>query len=250
VTSRLGDFTAQAEAYARSRPGYPADLVERLLKSCGVTRGDAVAEIGAGTGLFTRCLSGRGLRVSALEPNEAMRSRAEALDGVTFGSGTFEDTGLPPGSQRWAVAAQAFHWADPRRSLPEMRRILVPRGHFTVLWNDRRNERSPVLARTQEAIRRFAPEFEEAYRGRDWGKVLVSTGDFEDIAADAAEHVVRMSRERYLGLWRSHNRLSVTAGPERLAALLGDIETYLDHAAIETVDVPYVCRSWTATAVR
>ncbi len=58
-----------------------------------------------------------------------------------------------------------------------------------------------------------------------------------------------MSRERYLGLWRSHNRLSVTAGPERYAALLREIEEVLDRGSIERVDVPYVCRAWTARAV-
>jgi SAM-dependent methyltransferase len=250
VTSRLGDFTGQAGAYARSRPGYPRDLVERLLALAGVESGNAVAELGAGTGLFTECIAGRGLVVSALEPNEAMRAEAPELPGVTWLPGTFETTGLPGASQRWAVAAQAFHWADEARALPEQRRILVPGGRFTVLWNDRLNERSPVLIRTEEAIRRWAPGYDEAYRRRDWGEVLVSTGDFEDVATDVAEHVVPMSRERYLGLWRSHNRLSVTAGPNRYAAFLRELEEYLVGATIERVDVPYACRAWTARAPR
>jgi len=250
MSGRLGDFTGQAGAYARSRPGYPRDLVDRLIAGAGVRRGDAIAEIGAGTGLFTEALGGRGLVVTALEPNDAMRAEAPELPGVSWRPGTFETTGLGDASQRWAVAAQAFHWADPAKALPELRRVLVPGGRFTVLWNDRLNERSPVLMRTEEAIRRWAPGYDEAYRGLDWSEVLVTTGDFEAVTTDEAEHVVPMSRDRYVGLWRSHNRLSVAAGPERYAGLLREIEAYLEGEGIERVDVPFVCRAWTARAVR
>ncbi len=43
----------------------------------------------------------------------------------------------PMDPQQWAVAAQAFHWADPPRALPEIRRILQPNRYVTVLWNNR-----------------------------------------------------------------------------------------------------------------
>ena len=132
-----GDFTAQAEAYARARPGYPAEIVDRVVAAAGVRPGDAVADLGAGTGLFTALLAARGLRVTAVEPNAAMRARAPVIAGVDWVDGSFEAAGLPAASQRWVVAAQAFHWADPQRALPELHRVLGARGAFTVLWNDR-----------------------------------------------------------------------------------------------------------------
>jgi SAM-dependent methyltransferase len=243
---RLGDFSGQAEAYALARPGYPPALVDDLLDYAGLASGDPVVELGAGTGLFTRLLSGRGLVVTAIEPNQAMRERVPALPDVTWRDGSFEATGLGSGSQRWAVAAQAFHWADPERALPEMRRILAPAGHFTVLWNDRQNERSAVLQRTVELIRLYAPEYDEAYRQRTWETVLVSTGDFAGVVRHAREHVVAMSRARYLGLWRSHNRLNVTAGPVRFAAFIAELDRYLADEALDVVEVPYLTEAWTA----
>jgi hypothetical protein len=42
-----------------------------------------VAEIGTGTGLFTRLRSGRGLAIAALEPVPEMRAQAEMLADVT-----------------------------------------------------------------------------------------------------------------------------------------------------------------------
>jgi len=242
-----GDFSAQAEAYARARPGYPLELVRELARAAGVRPGHAVADVGAGTGIFAGILAELGFAVTAIEPNAAMRARVPHIAGVTVHAGTFEATGLADGSQRWVTAAQAFHWADPPRALPEMRRVLAPGGALTVLWNDRENERSPALAFAAAAIRRAVPGWDEAYRGADWSAVLRSTGDFTRVVTAECRHVVTMSRARFLDLWRSHHRLMEAAGPGLFAELLAEIAAFLDGERIEAVEVPYVCRAWTAT---
>src|SRR5436309_2388930 len=73
TTTELGDFTAQAQAYRRARPTYPPSLVAAVAACVGARAGDRVADIGAGTGIFTEQLAGLGFRVSAIEPNAAMR---------------------------------------------------------------------------------------------------------------------------------------------------------------------------------
>lgn len=244
--TRPGDFTPQADAYARARPGYPPELLELLLELLDVGPGAAVADIGAGTGLFTAELARHGLRVTAIEPNAAMRARAPALDGVEWHNGTFEKTHLADGSQSWIVAAQAFHWADPERALPELHRALVPRGRLTVLWNNRDVAASPVLTFTRDLVEAMVPGFDEGYRDRDWWGILTSTGHFVAPFELDVPHVVTMEVERYLNLWRSHNLLTAAAGPERMRELLAEIAARLGDA--ERVDVPYVCRAWTVTA--
>jgi SAM-dependent methyltransferase len=240
----VGDFTAQAAAYRDSRPSYPDAMVDALVAD--LSPGDAVADLGSGTGIFTRQLMARGFRVTAVEPNEAMRREAEA-DGATWIDGTFADTHLATASQRWAVAAQAFHWADPPTALPELRRILVPGGSFTALWNDREHDKSAALRYVREAIQRHVPGFDEAYRNRDWGEVLTRGGIFRGVSYRELSHAVPMSRERFLALWRGHNRLTNLAGPERFEPLLADIAGYLEREGLETVDVTYCCRAWTAS---
>ncbi|HEX9736195.1 MAG TPA: SAM-dependent methyltransferase, partial [Thermoanaerobaculia bacterium] len=61
--TRPGDFSPQADAYARARPGYPPELVALLIELLGVEPGAAVADLGAGTGLFTEALVRHALRV-------------------------------------------------------------------------------------------------------------------------------------------------------------------------------------------
>lgn len=246
TTTRLGDFSPQAEAYARARPGYPREMVELVLDLAGVEPGDAVADVGAGTGIFTGLLAGQGLGVTAVEPNAAMRALAEDLPGVEWKDGTFEETGLASGSQTWIVAAQSFHWADPARALPELRRVLVPGGRFTILWNNRDVARSPVLTWTRQLVEEAVPGFDEGYRDRDWWSVLTSTGDFTAPFALEVPHVVAMDAGRYLDLWRSHNRLNAAAGPRLMRELLGEIEKRLGKT--KRVEVPYLCRVWTVKA--
>lgn len=243
ATDRRGDFTAQAEAYARARPGYPLEMVDRLVAAAGVGPGDAVADLGAGTGLFTALLAGRRLRVTAIEPNAAMRAHAPPLPGVEWVDGSFEATGLAAASQRWAVAAQAFHWADPARALPELHRVLAPGGALSVLWNERDVERSPLLQHTRQLIERLVPGFDEGYRARDWAEILATGGWFSPPEGIEVRHEVPMGRERFLDLWRSHNVLNTSATPEQIAGLLAELAPLLPGTG--EVPIPYVCRAWT-----
>lgn len=241
----LGDFSNQADSYRRSRPTYPETLVDLLVEDAKVASGEPVVEFGAGTGIFTRLLVERGFRLTAIEPNAEMRSQSDVPE-ARWLDGTFESSGLAYSSQRWAVAAQAFHWADPQRSLPEIRRILHPSCLFTILWNNRANGESETLTWTQDAIRRHVPDYDEAYRDREWQMILESTGDFIFVSHRVVGHQIRMSKERYLDLWRSHNRLNTLAGPERFEALLQNIKGYLEQRQLGELDVPYRCEAWSA----
>ena len=241
----LGDFTQQSAAYRRSRPAYPAELLDALIVDAGLSCGDAVADFGAGPGIFTRMLIQRGFVVSAIEPNEAMRGDADVPEARWF-TGTFEESFLEDSSQRWAVAAQAFHWADPARCLPEIRRILQEGCLFTVLWNNRAQSDNEVVSWTEAAIRRHVPEFDEAYRHRPWKEILESTGDFTCVNQLTVRHTVPMSQERYLELWQSHNRLNTIAGPERFQSFFRELSEYLKDRSLAQIDVRYDCEAWSA----
>jgi SAM-dependent methyltransferase len=241
--SPLGDFSPHAEAY-RARPTYPGELVDRLVLDAGAAPGDPVADIGAGTGIFTVLLVERGFRVTAVEPSAEMRARAPRDPAVRWIEGTFDATGLDTASQRWLTAAQAFHWARPPTALPEAARVLVPGGALTILWNDRESDRDPVVAWTAALIKRLVPDFDEAYRNKPWQGTLETGGFFGDAVAREHRHTVPMTRDRYVDLWRSHNRLAVEAGPARLAVFFEELERHL--ARVARVDVPYVTRAWTA----
>jgi SAM-dependent methyltransferase len=155
-------FSNRVDDYQRWRPGYPPQLVPWLIGRCGLAHGDAVADIGSGTGIFARDLLAAGLRVFGVEPNTAMRAAGERYlaaypDFVSRG-GTAEATGLSQGSVRLVTAAQAFHWFRPGPTRAEFVRILEPRGHVALIWNVRRED-TPFLAGYEALLRHHAPEY-------------------------------------------------------------------------------------------
>ena len=128
------------------RPSYPAAVIDAALE--GLPEGSPLvaADIGAGTGISSRLLADRGVRVFAVEPNAAMRESAEPHPGVTFVDGTAEATGLEAASVDLVICAQAFHWFKPAEALAEFRRIVKPRGRFVFLVNERDNEDAAMRA--------------------------------------------------------------------------------------------------------
>jgi SAM-dependent methyltransferase len=148
-------FTDYVEDYVRYRPSYPAALLDQLLLVCGLAAGSVAADIGAGTGKFTRLLLERGLTVYAVEPNNAMRAAArEALSsfgGFRSVAAPAERTTLPDTSADVVTAAQAFHWFDRNAFRDECRRILRPGGRVALVWN-RRDGSAPVMRDYEEII--------------------------------------------------------------------------------------------------
>ena len=130
-------FAAQALQYDRYRPRYPADVFSVLKRVTGVTRGDKIVEIGAGTGIATGPLADLGLDVIAVEPAHELAALAAAKLGNT-GSvviGRFEDCALP---DRISVLAafNSWHWVEPSLGLERASRLLDGGGWLALVWTE------------------------------------------------------------------------------------------------------------------
>src|SRR3954471_9902173 len=127
-------FASAADVYERARPSYPVEAVEWMARRTGLGPGSTVVDVGAGTGQLTRPLPATGARVVAIEPVAEMRAK---LDGFESHDGTAEELPLADASADVITVAQAFHWFDHARALPELHRVLRPGGHLALFWNSR-----------------------------------------------------------------------------------------------------------------
>lgn len=156
-------FSDRVADYVRHRPSYPPGVVEALAAAGGLGWQSQVADVGSGTGIFTRLLLPRGARVFAVEPNAAMRAAAEAqlgrIPGFVSVHGTAEETTLPDASVDLVTVAQAFHWFDPVRCRREFVRILRPGGRVALVWNERLPDATPFLQDYESLLRRHAPDY-------------------------------------------------------------------------------------------
>jgi SAM-dependent methyltransferase len=127
-------FGSAAAAYERGRPSYPAEAIDWLLPA-GARK---VLDLGAGTGKLTTRLVERGLDVVAVDPIPDMLEvlRASLPDTLAL-EGTAEEIPLEDNSVDAVLVAQAWHWVDPERAIPEVARVLRPGGRLGLVWNTR-----------------------------------------------------------------------------------------------------------------
>ena len=141
-------FAGVAEQYDRARPTYPAEAAEWMTGRSMAT----VVELGAGTGKFTERLLDLGHDVLATDPLDEMLTRLR-LRHPDLRTATAPAEAIPAATRSVdvVVAAQAFHWFDLDRALPEIARVLKPEGRVAVVWNER-DERIPWVRKLGRII--------------------------------------------------------------------------------------------------
>lgn len=158
-------FSSRVGAYVKYRPSYPAEAISYLYDTAGFRPVDKIADIGAGTGIFSKLLLARGSRVIAIEPNQAMREAAVQELGhhahYRVTAGAAEATGLPDGSIDHIVCAQSFHWFDRGAAQLEFRRILKPGGKAVLIWNSRLQEGTPFLEEYEQLLLAYGTDYEK-----------------------------------------------------------------------------------------
>lgn len=127
-------FTDRAKEYAQYRSSHPTEAIAGILEGLSSPSQLVAADIGAGTGIGSRLLGDYGVRVIAVEPNSAMRQKAEAHPLVEYKAGTAENTTLTDDSVDLVTSFQAFHWFEPLPTLKEFHRILKPQGRLALIW--------------------------------------------------------------------------------------------------------------------
>jgi SAM-dependent methyltransferase len=129
----------------------------------------------------------------AVEPVDGMRAQLEqAVPDAEALSGTAEAIPVPEGSAEAVTAAQAFHWFDHARALPEIHRVLAPGGGVALVWNVRDK---------RHAIQRALDELTEPLRGsnypggKHWTEVFAESPLFTPLEDETFAHAHLLDRD-------------------------------------------------------
>lgn len=233
-------FGAVAAAYDRGRPSYPVEAARWAVGGPART----VLELGAGTGKLTERLVALGHDVIATDPDVDMLDLLSArVPGATVHEGTAEAIPASDRSVDVVIAAQAFHWFDHDRAMPEIARVLKPRGHLAVTWNER-DERIPWVRRLGDLIGR------EELQGGASVDVLHSSGMFGFVEEESFKHWQDINRESVLDLVRSRSRVAVMPEADREALLARVLAFYDDYGrGMDGMHLPYVTRCARAVVI-
>lgn len=179
-------FGEVADQYEAARPSYPDGVFDTIIEFGALHPGDAVLEIGAGTGKATDRFVARGYSVHALEPSPEM-ARVLSDKGVTVEVTSFEAWPVSSGAFRLVFAAQAWHWVHGADRYDKAAEALEPGGTIAVFWNMGRAHPEPFKADNDAVYQRLAPELTDSAGKWTAEEALVSEiaacGAFEPLVA-------------------------------------------------------------------
>ncbi len=226
-------FGDVADAYDRARPSYPTEAAAWAVGDQPVT----VLELGAGTGKLTRSLVALGHDVHATDPDEQMLAVLRShLPDVRTSCAAAEDIPAPDASYDVVVVAQAFHWFDHDRALPEIARVLKPGGWLAVVSNAR-DERIPW-------VRKLGVLIGSTVDIRS-GDVLEATSVFGEVEEASFKHWQQIDRDSIQELVLSRSNVAVLDEDARRAKLAEVLAFYDDYGrGMDGMQLPYVttCR--------
>lgn len=200
----------------------------------------SVLELGAGTGKLTRSLVTQRYHVFATDPDDAMLDVLSShLPDVRATKAVAEQLPVPDQSVDVVVAAQAFHWFDLDRALPEIARVLKPGGHVALAWNQR-DESIPW-------VRKLGAIIEQPNRDVDPTAALEASGHFIATEHAAFPFWQEVDRETLVDLSLSRSGQLHRSDEER-AETQARVEALYDDYGRGTggMRLPYVCEVWRA----
>jgi SAM-dependent methyltransferase len=242
-------FDHVASAYDEARPDYPGELYDVLESALGqpLLRAE-VLDVGAGTGIATRALAGRGARVVALDPGPAvlavLRSRSTSRVRTVVADGN----ALPLRDEVFDLVtyAQAFHWTDPDRSVPEAARVLHDRGVLATWWNLLRADGQEWFEDYAAVVEERCPGYDRRQRDIDWGAKVEEAGRFAWVRMVEIPWTRTVTAESFVVDQSSHSYVAALP-PEEQSALLDGLRNGLARAFPGgRLALPYVTRLWVA----
>lgn len=224
------------ERYDRARPGYPAELVERLVAESPGTPRCEVLDLGCGTGIAARQFQELGCTVLGVDPDQRMAEFAAAR-GLPVEVSTFEDWEPHGRTFDLVVAAQSWHWVDPVAGALKAAEVLRTAGRLGVFGHVFEPP-EPVAEAFATAYHRVVPDSPFNSAGRR-PLELYLTG-----YARVADSIRETERFTEPALWRFEWRrdyrrdewlelLPTTGGltrlePDQRSDILGDVGTAID----------------------
>ncbi len=241
------DYTALADAYLK-RPDYAQSAIDKMLKTAGVKQGDTVCDVGAGAAHLTIKLAEYGLKVCAVEPNDAMRAngikRTSQFPNVSWHEGVGEHTGMEDNAFELVTFGSSFNVCDRQLALKESARILKLNGWFACMWNHRDLE-DPLQQEIESVLKKHIKDYSYGTRREDQTNVIEESELFGKVTYLEGTVVHEIPAKDFIEGWKSHGTV-YRQSPEKFQLINDEIKKIVESVGTENVKVPYTTRIWMA----
>ena len=245
------DYTELANAYLK-RPSYSEEAIDDMLSLANISSGDDACDIGAGAAHLTLMLLKRGLKVNAVEPNDAMRSngilRTEKYENIQWFEGTGENTFQNDNSFNIVTFGSSFNVTNQQEALKESKRILKEDGWFACMWNHRVLT-DPLQNEIENIIKFYIKDYGYGSRRDDQTDIINASGLFSDTQSFEGKIIHSISSEDFIEAWKSHGTLYRQA-KGKFGEIILEIEKVIRLQNSVSINVPYITKGWMAKAIK
>jgi SAM-dependent methyltransferase len=252
------DFGLTANDYAQHRAGFPASLFERLAERGIGMPGQAVLDLGTGTGTLARGFARRGCRAIGLDISEPLLDKARAIGtaeglAIEYRVGRAEDTGLADRSFDVVAAGQCWHWFKRADAAAEAARLLRPDGCIVIAHFDWIPLPGNVVRATEALIEAHNPKWRMGWGLGVHPAWLRDLGEahYRQVESFSYDVDVAYSPEA----WRGRIRASAGVGGTLSADAVARFDTALaamlaENHPTSVLQIPHRVFAVTATAPR
>lgn len=241
------DYTELAEAYLK-RPDYAQDAIEKMFMTAGVRKGDIACDVGAGAAHLTLKLAEYGLKVYAVEPNDAMRNngirRTKHYKNVQWFDGVGEHTGMGENKFDIVTFGSSFNVCNRQEALLESKRILKPEGWFACMWNHR-DLNDPLQKEIETVLKQEIEGYSYGTRREDQTDEINKSDLFQEVVYIEGTVLHDVLAEDFIEGWKSHGTV-YRQSKEKFDLINDRIRKVVEDRGEKYIQIPYTTRIWMA----
>ncbi|MEM1172187.1 MAG: methyltransferase domain-containing protein [Cyanobacteria bacterium P01_H01_bin.35] len=201
-----------ADAYNKSRPGYPEKLVKRAVEIAQLSTDAEILEIGCATGTATTTFAELGFSLVCVEPNaefcQILVRNCTAYQKVKIINTTFEEWELEKNQFDAVLAATSFHWVSSEVGYVKTAEALKTDGYLILLWNTPPQPTQEIYRELLDPIyQTYAPDI-KGYEAiathqkniRGMGNKVIDSGKFQNLVSEELICEVTYKVDDYIAL--------------------------------------------------
>lgn len=250
LEQRKNWYSEVADAYNKTRPRYPRELINRTVELGLLSKNTKILEIGCGPGTATTEFAKCGFSMVCLEPSQEScnlaRKNCAAFPNVEIINTTFEEWELQENSFNTVLAATSFHWVSPEVGYPKLEKALKDDGNLILLWNKEPQPSYEVYQILDEIYQKQVPSLSRyEARGtterilRELGENVVKSGLFKDLVFECVKCDRTYSIDDYLTLLSTLSPYIVLDSQQR-DDLFNELRDALRKNLGDTIETSYL----------